>query len=469
MILPLEDVEERPSVGKPGLEVALMVLAGMAATQVHRLGALGVLAVLGPALVWRHRRDPATIAGIVITLFCVSPFLRRLADFRFGFTPSSQVLASPYAAVGMVGFLVLRGAPLMRREHLIPTMVSLSAIAYAYCMGVLNAGIVPASIGLLQFSAGPLLLLVLNLRRERFSLSRLQGWIGSVAFLTAAYGLYQYAVFPPWEELWLVGTNLAGAGGQPVPFGIRTWSTLNSMAPFSYFMAFTLVALSRTKWFVLLGPVCILALISTMGRSAWGTAALGWLLALLLLRNFDRSRLLVMLTAVVGLVLATAVFLPSQALERAVNRIETLGNLEGDQSYNSRVMIAQSAGNLQGIQKPGGMGLGSTGAAARVGESGGMAHLDNGFVALAFTFGWFGSFLYFGGFFGSLAYALFRLRQMPSGAVLFLCAATALFAANVFENTMSDFRGVLLWVAVGSAIAVRDSRSTSTPQGANPS
>lgn len=449
---------EEPAVGKPGLEVAAMVLAGIMATQVHALGALGALALLGPALIWRHRRDPATIAGIVITLFCVSPFLRRLADFKFGFTPSSQVLAAPYASVGMVAFLVLRGAPQLRREHLVPAMFSIAAIAYAYCLGVLNNGLFPASIGFLQFSAGPLLLLLLNLDRERFSLRRLQGWLGGIAFVTAAYGIYQYAVFPPWEALWLLGTGLSGAGGRPEPFGIRTWSTLNSMAPFSYFMAFSLVALSRTKWFFLLGPVCALALISTMGRSAWGTTLLGLGLAVLLLRSADRSRLLGMLALLVLLVGSIGLVLPSEALERATSRMQSLANLDEDQSYNSRVMIAQSAGHLDGIQKPGGGGLGSTGAAARVGESGGMAHLDNGFVALAFTFGWIGTMLYFGGFFGSLAYALSKLGTMPAGGILFLCASTALFAANIFENTMSDFRGVLLWVAVGAAISIRDSR-----------
>lgn len=452
---------EDPAQGMPGLEVALMVVAGIIASQVHPLGALGVLGTIGPALVWRHRKDPATVAGIVMTLFCLSPLLRRLADFRFGYTPSSHILASPYAAVGMVAFLVLRGAPLLRREHLVPSMFSLAAILYAYCIGVIHYGLMPASIGLLQFSAGPLLLLLLNLERERFSLGRLQGWIGGIAFITAAYGLYQHAIFPPWEKLWLIGTNLIGAAGQPVPFGIRTWSTLNSTAPFSYFMAFCIVVLSRTKWFFLVGPVCILALVSTMARSAWGTMLLGLGLAIVLLPRKDRTRLLGMFIVISGLVAASTAFIPPEALERTVSRIETLGNLDEDQSYNSRVMIVQGAGEMDGIQKPGGMGLGSTGAAARVGDAGGMAHLDNGFVALAYTFGWIGSLLFFGGFFGSLAYALWKMRAMPSGAILFLCAASAQFAANMFENTMSDFRGVLLWVAVGAAIAVRESSTTS--------
>lgn len=448
---------EEPPTGIPGLEVAAMILAAMAGTQAHPLGALVALVTIGPALVWRHRRDPATVAGIVITLFCLSPFLRRLADYRFGYTPSSQVLASPYAAVGMVAILVLFSAPLMRRQHLIPSMLSLAAVVYAYCLGVLNSGVFPATIGLLQFASGPLVLLHIAAHRERFNLARMEAWFTVIGFLTAAYGLYQYAVFPPWEELWLVASRLIGPAGQPEAFGIRTWSTLNSMAPFSYFMAFVLIVLVRSKWLPLVGPICAMALISTMARSAWATTILGWAFAFLFLAGRDRMRLVMMLVSLVAFLGMSTMFVPTESLDRLTSRLDTFRNLDKDDSYSTRMNIAQSAGHLDGIQDPMGMGFGSIGTAARVGHSGGMAHFDNGFIALALTFGWVGSFIYFAGFLGSLLYALTRRKHLPASAILFLCAATALFLANVFENTMSDFRGVLVWIAVGAAIAVRDS------------
>lgn len=444
---------ENASTGFPGLEVVLMILAGMAATQVHRLGALGVLALLGPALVWRHRRDPATVVGIVITLFCMSPFLRRLADFRFGYTPSSLVLASPYAAVGVVALLALRTAPLWRRVHLLPVMFSFAAIFYAYSLGALKSGIFQATIGLLQFAGGPLLFILIATHRARFHLGRLEAWLGWLAAVTACYGIIQYATLPPWELLWLTSSGLSGPAGQPVPFGIRTWSTLNSMSPFSYFMAFVLVVLIRRKWFLFVGPVCSLALISTMARSAWATTLLGWGFAIALLAAGDRKKLLVILGSTVMMLAFSTAFLPSEAMEKFNARIETFRNIEGDNSYSSRVMQVQSAQN-SGIMDPMGIGFGSIGTAARVGESGGKAHFDNGFLALAVTFGWIGSFVYFAGFFGSLLYALTRKSRLPADAILFLCAATAMFASNVFENSMSDFRGILLWISVGAAIAV---------------
>jgi len=453
MILPAVSAKEDRSTGNPGLEVVLMVLAGMAATQVHRLGALGALALLGPALIWRHRRDPATVAGIVITLFCVSPFLRRLADYRFGYTPSSLVLASPYAGVAMVALLTLRAAPTWRRGHSLPVLFSFAAIAYAFCLGVLKSGIFPATIGLLQYSCGPLLLLLIAARPERFHMGRMEAWLGGIGAVTAAYGLYQYAVFPPWENLWLVSTGLAGPAGQPVPFGIRTWSTLNSMAPFSYFMAFILVVLIRNRWFLVVGPLCSLALVSTMARSAWATTALGWAFALVLLPGKDRRRLMTILGALVLILGLSTLVLPAESLDRLVDRVETLRNLEGDNSYNSRMMQAQSAKHL-GILDPWGAGFGSIGTAARVGESGGMANFDNGFLALALTFGWVGSFLYFSGFLGSLLVLLFRKRDLPPTALLLLSAAAAMFVSNVFENSMSDFRGIIVWISVGAVIAV---------------
>lgn len=451
-----------PSALWPAIEAILLMAAGIASTQVHKLAPLALLAAGGAFLVWRHRRDTASVVGIVLAIFCAAPLLRRLVDLRSGFTPSSPILAAPYAPVGVLALMVLLDAPLLRRGHLVPTMFSLIAILLAYCVGVLKLGIFPASIGLLQFLSGPLLLLVVCIRPERFSLERFLGWLGCIAFATAAYGLYQYVALPEWDKYWLIASALIGPAGQPVAYGIRTWSTLNSMAPFSYFMAFALICLVNTRWYPLMAPVCLLALISTMGRSAWGTLVLGWALALFVLPTRDRTRLVRIIAILLATLGTVAIFLPPETLERTKARFETLGNLQNDQSYSSRIMIAESATSMDGVQDPMGMGLGSTGSAARVAESSGMAHLDNGFVALAYSFGWFGTFLFMAGFLAALCFAFTGFGKGPASATILLCASIALFVANVFENTMADYRGLLLWVGVGAPLAVKNMPSASS-------
>lgn len=457
------------SASRPAFETVLLLVAGVASTQAHKMAPLAVLAAGGALLTWRHRRDTAAVVGIVLALFCAAPLLRRLADLRGGFTPSSPILAAPYAAVAVLAFKVLRDAPLLRRGHLVPAMVSMIAIILAYCVGIVKLGVFPASIGLLQFLAGPLLLLVVGMRPELFSLRRFLGWLGGIAFATAAYGLYQYVALPEWDKYWLISSALIGPAGQPVPYGIRTWSTLNSMAPFSYFMAFCLIALVNTRWYPLMAPVCLIALISTMGRSAWGTLVLGWALALLLLPTRDRGRLIRIVAIVLATIGTVAIFLPPETLERTKARFETLGNLQNDQSYSSRLMIAESATSMDGVQDPLGMGLGSTGTAARVAESSGMAHLDNGFIALAYSFGWIGTFLFMAGFFAASCFAFSGFGKGSAPATLLLCASTALFVANVFENTMADYRGILLWVGVGAPLAVKYRlKASSWPKGTIP-
>lgn len=452
---------EAPSNRDLALYALGLLLAGIASTQVHKLAPLGVLGGGAALFAWRCRRDPASVAGILIFTFCLAPFLRRLADFRFGYTPSSLVLAAPYLPVAIMIAIVLKHSPGWRRPQLVPVMFSLAAVVSAYCVGVLNADIMPATIGLLQFLAGPLIFLVICLQPERFDLPRFRAWIGWIALVTALYGLYQYAVFPPWEKLWLISTKLIGAGGQPEPFGIRTWSTLNSMSPFSYFMAFALIALPQWRFFLPSAPFLALALVSTMGRSAWGTTVLGWLLAILLLRAKARMRLVAILFGIVVTIGLAVAALPGEVVQRASERLATLTNLKSDDSFSSRVVMAQSAGSMEGIAEPIGRGLGSTGFAARVGDGGGMANMDNGFIALAYTFGWIGSFLYFGGFFGTLLLALRGAGTASSDSILLICATCALFAANIFENGMSDFRGVLLWAAVGAALVSRPGDSAS--------
>lgn len=452
---------EIPSSRTVVLSTLALVLVGIASTQIHRLAPLGALGIGSAYLIWRFRRDPASIAGILILAFCLAPFLRRVADFRFGFTPSSFVLAAPYLPIAVMVAIVLKHSPGWRRPQLVPVMFSLGGVLAAYCIGLANAGIMPASISLLQYLAGPMTFLVICLQPERFDMPRFRAWIGWIALVSALYGLYQYAVFPPWEKLWLESTKLLGAAGQPEPFGIRTWSTLNSMSPFSYFMAFALIALPQWRFFLPSAPFLALALASTMGRSAWGTTALGWLLAILLLRSKARTRLVAILGGVALAIAAAFAMLPGDVVQRTTERLATLTNLKQDNSFASRVMIAQSAGSMEGIAEPVGRGLGSTGFAARVGEGGGMVNLDNGFIALAYTFGWIGSFLYFGGFFGTLILALRGLRTASSDSTLLLAATSALFAANIFENGMSDFRGTLLWAAVGAAMASRPVDSSS--------
>lgn len=436
--------------GRPGLETCILLLVALAASQVHAMATLGSLAVGGPLLIWRHRKDPSAVVGIVVTIFCSSPFFRRLHDFKFGYQPSSAILAAPYASIGMVGLLVVQRLNFLRREHFIPVLVSTFAVIYAYSMGVLEVGISGASISLLQYLAGPLVFLLLNTRQEHFDIAKLHGWLHAIIGVTSLYGLYQYATAPPWDAYWLTSTGLTGAGGEPFPFEMRTWSTLNSMAPFSYFLTMYLIMGICTKKYLWVAPFALATLSTTLGRSAWGTTALGWFLALLLLRSRDRLRLAAILFAMVGIGAAALAVAPADATERLAKRLETITNLKNDNSYTTRMHIAQSAGSFS---TPLGVGLGSVGTAARVGPSGGMPNFDNGFIAIAYTFGWIGSLFYFGGFLGGLCYALYHIRILSSHAVLFVCAATAQFGANIFEDTMSDFRGVLIWLAVGAAIA----------------
>jgi hypothetical protein len=103
--------------------------------------------------------------------------------------------------------------------------------------------------------------------------------------LMSAYGMYQFLVAPPWDSYWLteISTGMAATSpsfGQPKPYGIRVWSTMNAPGPLSVMLSASLIWLATRdrigSIIIALGGYGVLLL--TMGRGAWLQTAFGLLL-----------------------------------------------------------------------------------------------------------------------------------------------------------------------------------------------
>ena len=111
---------------------------------------------------------------------------------------------------------------------------------------------------------------------------------------------------------------------------------------------------------------------------------------------------------------------------------------------NDRASLVDAALSGGALDNPMGVGLGGAGAAAR--NSGqGLAGIDNGFLQTVWMFGWFGAFLYLGGFLMAVINGLINVRWLNQMEIQFLAVSIALFASNLFESSFEDIKGVMVW------------------------
>lgn len=434
------------------MEVLGLFVVSLATAFVNDKACFGVLGAGAIALVFRHRNSPASVLGLVFTFFCMAPLLRRVHDLFHGFTPSSPILIAPHLATPLLGYLVLRRFPLLRMPVYVPLLVSSTGLIFAYCVGVLSFGIPQASIQLLQYVSGPIIFCFLVLNARELDLKLLGRWILGLGFLSAAYGLYQWASPPPWDVAWFIGAKMDTAGGKPLPFQMRTFGTLNSGSPYSYFLFFTLVAPLTSPKFRWLAPVMIAALATTLGRSAWGATVLGWVLGMVLANGRDRQKIL-MSFLTMGLLVCLLALPFAERLTGLADRLNSVTNIKQDNSFKDRSALLQAALDNGALDDPFGVGLGGSGEAARQGTGGGIEGIDNGFLQMIWLFGWWGTLLYLGGFSVLMIRGIAYVRALDQDEIQFLAVAMALFATNLFESAFEGIKGVMVWASLAIVTA----------------
>ncbi|HNY32485.1 MAG TPA: O-antigen ligase family protein [Fibrobacteria bacterium] len=432
-----------------GVEVLLVFLVGLGAAFVKDVLVLAVLGGGSMFLVYRHRERPADVVGIVFSMHCMTPFLRRIYDLNHGYHPGSMILISSYCAYPVLGLTLVRSLHKFKRLEFLPLVLGAFGVAWAYTVGVLKSGIVPASIQLLQYSSGPFVFGYLTLNAAKLEVPRVLRWLLALGIIEAIYGIYQWISPPPWDVAWFMGVGAIVAGGIPEPFKMRTFGTLNIVSPYSYFLAYCLVLTVEFSWVVPATVLMVAALATTQARSAWGTVLVGWTASLIMVRLKEKSALFSGIAASVLLLITLA--LPfADRLEAFASRINSIRNIQGDSSFQARTKLMEVFFESGVLDPPEGTGMGATGAAAQASAKA-VPGLDNGFLQTIWIYGWIGSSFYLGGFFVALFAAVRKIGQMDRIHAKFAGVSLALFVANIFESSFDDMKGAMLWAAVGIA------------------
>lgn len=409
---------------------------------------------------WLYFKSPARYIGFMWWLWFLSPEVRRLADWtRGGFTPTSLIQIAPLAVTMISGLSLLRYYPVLAQRRGLPVLLILLGLAYGFLIGVVASGPLAATYDLANWIY-PILIgfhIMANTRQYpeyRDTIVNTFIW-GMLAM--GGYGLIQFFIMPQWDALWMIGSQM-NSQGDPVPFGVRVFSTMNSSGPFAFAMmgamVYVMAAQHRVRWIA--GALGFLSFCLSLVRSTWG----GWVIALMiqLVKSSNRVRVRIIASAILLAGLSVPLLAFGPVADRMQARLQTLTNLNDDTSYAARNEFYASFAKTA-FTDVSGEGLGATGTSTKLsndgGELGKYGNFDSGVMNIPFVLGWPGTLLYMSGILWLLARAVrasFRLRDDKFASAC-LSLSIAIFAMLVFTNSLVGTGGLLLFMSVFSILS----------------
>jgi hypothetical protein len=407
------------------------------------------------------RRSPWFAAHCVL-LFCFVSLVRRLVDDQAGFDPASPVLITPYLCCLFTGLAFIEYWARPSPRYLGAFLVILLTILYGALLAVLQGAVIAAAIDFLKWSAGPLFAIYLLARRDQHAREREvieQSLIWAGAFM-GLYGVFQYINPPSWDLRWMQGVAELGMDsiGQPAPFALRVFSTMNSPGSLGAVLsAGILVAFKRPlPVAVPLVTLMLLGIALAQYRTIWAATLLGAvLLAFTRPGVFRPANVLAALAVVVGL---SATALVPQIRETITQRVSTMTNLRADQSGEERLNQYRALTRDEGLIV--GEGLGQIGVARRLS---GMHRviLDSALIEI-----WRGLGVIAGtAYLGAMVYLVVTLFQRGTDVAQHLhfdrAVVIAAWAQLPMGSVHTGENGFFAWLFLGLGLAIL-ARSAST-------
>ena len=390
-----------------------------------------------------YLRYPILYVGFTWWVFFLTPFVRRVSDFRSGFTDPSPMLLAPLLVAMITIITFYRNLPKAHEQGGLPFILSAAGVFYGFLVGMINGLPVPAIVSLMTW-VSPILFgfhLFVNWRdypsyRENIQRTFLWG-----VLVTASYGVYQYLVAPEWDRFWLIQTKLYTSMGKPEPLGLRVWSTMNAPLQFGIVMLAGNILLFIGQGTLRIPglAVGILSILLTSVRTVWG----GLIIALITLIGSLKGGLQIRLIAFVLMIVLCMVPLStvepfSQVIQ---SRITSLSNVKDDQSAKDRANLYGKTLNLA-LSEVIGKGNGT------------LQPIDSGIIELLLTLGWMGAIPYIGGLL-LIFYSLFQPSKSKSDP--FGSAARAIVVGFLpmlaGSNVIVGISGMVFWGFLGLGMA----------------
>lgn len=399
-------------------------------------------------------RSPAHYLGFVCWLFFLTPEVRRLADFmNGGFNPQSPIMIAPLLAVALTGLTLLKHVSLLGQRRAAPLVLIVIALFYAYVVGMVQVGPAAATYTLINWLYPVMVAFYLTITWRHYP-DYHRVLLKTFVFgglVMSVYGLLEFVRPLPWDVFWLVASKMESEG-QPVPFGMRISSTMNSCGPFAVtLMTILLMSLAaRGRARVVLGCVGIPALLLTSARSTWGGFTIALIYSFFMLDGKSRRRLL---AGVLGLVvMAAPLMMIDHVSEPVLKRFSSFQDISQDSSFQSRTEFYKSFFS-SALTDIGGKGLGTIGLGTKLSDeksSQTMVDFDSGLMEVPIVMGWPGTLLYTTGVVMLMwrAYRASRLHPTDLLAISGVGVAVAIFSMMIFINTLNAVSGMFFFLGV---------------------
>ena len=386
-------------------------------------------------------REPLLFNGFVWNLWFLSPFVRRIVDWKSGFTDPSIILLAPYL-VTMISLLTfLKHFPSIHRRGALPFAIASLSIGYSFLIAFVYKSPSEAVRGYLDWMSGIAFgfHIFANWRDYPAYRRNVQKVFLLGVFVMGTYGIFQYVYAPEWDLLWRLNTGLVSAGHLDST-EIRAWSTMNAPLPFASTMtAGLLVLLSQDG--ILAIPATLVGFLSfllSLARTAWGGFIVGLIsLTFVSSQKFQIRLLLIVIILVLGLIPLTSMDAFSEAI---YGRLGSLSSLSQDDSATTRAYFF----DLQiGDALRSWLGYGI----------GGKVY-DWGIFSLLFSLGWISSLFYVGSILLSLV-TLYQGKEHKADPFIGVSRSIVLgtFSMIALATPFTAVTGVVLWSFLGMGLA----------------
>lgn len=409
---------------------------------------LVVLLLTMIALFIQHIR-PIAYLPYLLAVWSVYPELRRLLDWSFNSYSDTPIMAlAPFLVSLTMLIPIIKGYKKLSRVSIGVLATAMFVFAYGLIIGLPQYGAMASGFDFINYLSPLLIVPYVNV--SAFHPSARDLWLKSftsIAVLVGIYGIIQYFAVPPWDEFWMLQSEMQSIG-HPKPMEVRVFATLNSPGPAGVYFSFALaVMVMNKKWrsFGVLGLlIVVFALLLTLVRSSWIGLAAMIIAYFMQAKSQNKMKLVVMLAA---LVIFFQFVLPSLPGSSSItSRFESFGNLSEDTSYQER--LAFSTHIAQYISaNPLGNGLGSTGLSAKLNNNA-LQDFDNGYLNVFYTFGLPGGLLFIGLLLFLLVHTIKGRNEHREYHHLAFATMVAVMFLFLSSNMMSGVGGACIWFLV---------------------
>jgi hypothetical protein len=408
-----------------------------------------------------YRRNLSLYVSLVCWLWFLTPFIRRLVDYRAGWIPATIIQLAPLLAISAPAvWLILDWRKVVQRS-IAPVLCILATCLYGTLLGLFNFTPLLVFQDLANWLAP--IVFALTLYRHRDQASEMfrafeKAFIYGI-IVVSIYGVVQFFFLPAWDVLWMLETRNSSMG-IPKPTEARTFSTMNGPQILAAFLVVGLLLAfnSRHRVRFLAIPLGLLCLTLSLARSGWLAMAAG--LTYLLFKMPQKQRVQVVVVAILS-VLALFSAMQDPDLNKVLSkRFDTLSDVKDDGSFLDRMEgyvgvfeafenqpygYGMGAAPAQNVEPEASLGLARDGRSVPLG--------DSTLVTIMTTMGCGVGFV----FLGALLPLVWSVFHRPTNSSVYtrtmLAALVGFLAESLLCLVLNGPIGFLFWSSIGFCVA----------------